>query len=143
MPPRRKPAPRKTPPRPSLSERTPVAEWTAAGLGLVVTLAVLGYSLWEGLAEPDGPPVLAATAEAPMAQDGGFLVPVTVRNTGPATAAAVEIRGVLRRADGGREERRASFAYVPGGGQAKGGLLFRDDPRGRPVELSVEGYEKP
>lgn len=143
MPPAKKPPARKAVVRPSLAERTPVAEWTAAALGLLVTLAVLGYSLWEGLSQADGPPALQVQAESPVAQAGVFVVPVTVRNDGPATAAAVEIKGVLTLPQGGEEERRASFTYVPGGGEVKGGLVFQADPRGRPLELSVEGYEEP
>jgi uncharacterized protein (TIGR02588 family) len=123
--------------------RTPIAEWTAAGLGLASTLAVLGYAVWEGLTDRSGPPVLTA-ASAPAERAGpGYVVPVTIRNESPSTAASVEVTATLELSSGGREERRATFTYVPGQGEAKGGVMFLNDPaRGR-LTFAVEGYEDP
>lgn len=123
--------------------RTPIAEWTAAGLGLAMTLAALGYSLWEGVTHKAGPPELAAEAGAAVATPGGFVTPVTVRNAGDETAAGVEIRGELVSPGRPPEERRTTFAYVPGGGKARGGLVFTQDPAGGRLTLSIEGYEEP
>lgn len=134
---------RKPPPRRSLVERTPLAEWTAAAVGLALTLGVIGYSVWEGLAGDGGPPALTVETRAPKAVDGGHVVPLVVRNTSAATAAAVEVRGVLERAGQAVEERRAVFAYVPGGGQAKGGLVFERDPSAFTLRVAAEGYEEP
>ena len=111
--------------------RTPAMEWIAAGLGLALTLAVLGYSLWEAVAEASGPPVLTVAAEQ------------VVANTGGETASSVEVRGDLVLADRPPEERRATFAYVPAGGEVAGGLVFVQDPRLGRLTLSVEGYETP
>ena len=130
-------------PPPSLADRTPVAEWAAAALGLAMTLGVVGYTLWEGLAEDHGPPRLTVSAE-PATPDGAtHVVPIVVRNDSHATAAQVEVRAVLRSAGGVSEERRASFAYVPGRGEARGGLVFQQDPTGAKLDLSVEGYAEP
>jgi uncharacterized protein (TIGR02588 family) len=136
-------APRKPPPRRGLAERTPVAEWTAAALGLVLTLAVVGYSVWEGLTGDGGPPALSVEAKTAEAVEHGHVVPLVVRNAGDATAAAVEVRGVLEQAGQVVEERRAVFAYVPGGGQAKGGLVFERDPKTFTLRVAAEGYEEP
>ncbi len=123
--------------------RTPVAEWIAAGLGLALTLAVLGYSVWEGVAGTNGPPVLTVAAGRVAATKGGYVTPVRVRNTGGETAASVEVRGELVIAGQPTEERRATFAYVPAGGEIAGGLVFAHDPREGRLSLSVEGYETP
>lgn len=138
MAPRRKPASRKT-----LRERTPIAEWSAAGLGLILTLAVVGYSLWEGLAGDDGPPELEVETQPAQAVAKGHAVPIVVRNSSHSTAAAVEVRGVLEQAGAVVEERRATFAYVPGGGEARGGLVFERDPRAFTLRVAAEGYEEP
>lgn len=132
----------KTPPR-GLLQRTPIAEWTAAGLGVALTLGVMGYLVREGLTEGDGPPSLSVTAEPAQATAGGFVTPVTVANGSDATAAGVEVLGTL--ADGATviEARRASFAYVPGRGEVRGGLVFQHDPRRYRLRLSAEGYEAP
>lgn len=134
---------RKPAPRPGLIERTPIMEWIAAALGVLLTVGMLAYLLREGLSERNGPPVLTVATEPPVAAGGGFVVPVVVRNASSATAAAVEIRGTLEQ--GGRvvEERRLSFTYVPGGGEARGGLVFQHDPRGGRLSVIPEGYEEP
>lgn len=136
-------ATRKPPSQKSLLERTPVAEWTAAAIGLVLTLGVIGYSLWEGLAARPGAPELSVMSEPAERTGGGYVVPLTIRNEAPATAAAVEVRGVLSQGGAVVEERRATFAYVPGRGQAKGGLLFERDPSDYELRIVAEGYEAP
>jgi uncharacterized protein (TIGR02588 family) len=136
-------APRKKPDPPGLLERTPIAEWVAAALGLLLTLGVIGYLVWDGLRERDAPPDLSVIAGAPAQVGQGFVVPVTVRNDSPATAADVEVLGVLEQGGVVIEERRASFAYVPGDGEATGGLVFSRDPRAYRLRLEAEGYADP
>lgn len=133
----RKPAPVQAP------ARRPIAEWIAASLGLVLTLAVVGFTLWEGMTEDHGPPRLTASAGPSSRQAGGYVVPVTVRNASESTAAAVEVRGVLRKDGAEVEVRRLEFSYVPGRGETRGGLMFQADLAGRTIDLSVEGYETP
>lgn len=130
-------------PRPSLAARTPIAEWVAATLGLLLTLSVVGYTVWEGLTEDHGPPRLSVSAEAATRTGAGYLLPIVVRNRSHATAAQVEVRGILRVAGEPPEERRASFAYVPGRGEARGGLIFQQDPAGARIDLTVDGYADP
>jgi len=129
--------------QPGLAERTGWAEWIAAAAGLLLTLGVVGYTLWEGFHADQGPPALSVAAEPAVRAGAGYLLPVTVRNASRQTAAQVEIRGVVKGVGGPNEERRASFAYVPGQGEAKGGLLFQQDPGAGQVELSVEGFADP
>lgn len=138
------PKPQKAPPsRRRLAERTPLAEWISAAVGLVLTLGVIGYSAWEALAGEGGPPALVVETQAAEASEQGHVVPLVVRNKSPSTAAGVEVRGVLEQAGVVVEERRAVFAYVPGGGEAKGGLVFERDPGGFTLRVAAEGYEEP
>jgi uncharacterized protein (TIGR02588 family) len=131
------------PVRKSLKERTPIAEWTAAGLGLALTLGVIGYSVWEGLSSGSDRPSLSIEVGAAEPSGGRYLAPITLRNDAHATAAAVEVRGVLRAGDAVVEERRTVFTYVPGKGQARGGLVFDHDPRAYDLRVTPEGYEEP
>jgi uncharacterized protein (TIGR02588 family) len=135
-------APRKKP-EPRILERTPVAEWAAAGLGLALALAVLGYSLWEAAVADQGPPDLSASAQPALPSSQGFTVPIVVRNRSHQTAAAVEVRGELSKGGAVVEERRAALAYVPGRGEATGGLVFQRDPAGYTFKTTVEGYADP
>ncbi len=130
-------------PPPSLADRTPAAEWIAATLGLVLTLVVVGYTAWEGLTEDGGPPRLTVRVAASTPAGAGYVLPIVVRNDSHATAAQVEVRGVLRQAGISPEERRATFAYVPGRGEARGGLVFQHDPGSGELEVTVEGFADP
>lgn len=129
--------------RPGLVRRTPLAEWIAASCGLLLTLGVIGYLLAEGLRERQGPPSLYVANEPALRTDGGYVLPLVVRNSSFATAAGVEIRGTLEQNGHVVEERRTTFAYVPGRGEARGGLVFQSDPDRLTVSLVAEGYEEP
>ncbi|MCR5874509.1 hypothetical protein LRS10_10220 [Phenylobacterium sp. J426] len=109
----------------------------------MLTLATLGYSAWEAFTGDRGPPALQVKAEPPERLADGHVVPLVVRNTSDATAASVEVRGVLEQAGQVVEERRARFAYVPGKGEARGGLVFERDPAAFTLRVAPEGYEEP
>lgn len=129
--------------KPVAISRTPIAEWIAASIGLALTLGVIAYSVREGVSARDSHPRLTVEAEDPQAAGAGYVVPVVVRNDAHATAATVEVRGVLRKGATIVEERRAVIAYVPGKGEAHAGLLFEHDPRAYTLSVSPEGYEEP
>lgn len=135
-------APRKKPAT-QIQERTPILEWVAAGLGLLFTLAVLGYVIWEGAVGRNGPPDLSLTSERPTQTAGGFVVPLTIRNDSYATAAGVEVRATLERDGRVVEARRTTFGYVPGKSETKGGVIFQTDPATARLRLEPEGYEAP
>lgn len=128
---------------PGLGERTPLAEWVAASLGLALTLGVLGFSLWEAVTDANGAPALSLEADAAAAAGGGFVIPVTLRNDSNATVASVWIRGVLERDGRPVETRRALLDYAPGKGEVRGGLVFQNDPAAHVLRLTVEGYQEP
>lgn len=117
-------------------------EWIGAALGLLLTLAMVGHLVIEAFRETKGPPRLSVTHGAAELGEGGYTVPVTVHNKSDATAEGVEIRGALETA-GQVEERRAAFNYVPGQGEAKGGLVFQSDPAKGRLRVTAEGYSEP
>jgi uncharacterized protein (TIGR02588 family) len=133
----------RSPTRKSAKGRTPLAEWLAAAIGLVLTLGVIGNSLLEGLASGDDRPDLTVEAQAPELTGKRHLVPIVVRNAAHATAAGVEVRGVLMAGEAVVEERHAVLTYVPGKGQARGALIFEHDPKAYMLSVTPEGYEEP
>jgi uncharacterized protein (TIGR02588 family) len=129
--------------RPSAKARTPVAEWIAAAIGGTMALGVIGYTVFEGVAAGDGHPRLTVKIEPPRRSGAGYVAQFVVSNDAHATAAAVEIRGVLNAGGAIVEERRVVIAYVPGKGEARGGLIFERDPRAYVLSVTPEGYEEP
>ena len=124
------------PKKPAPNPKPPLLEWIMGGLGLLLTLAVLAVILREAMA-PGGPPVLEPRLHAVHGGPGAWQAEVEVRNTGPATAAAVEIEGRL-----GDETASATLDYVPAGGKETATLGFAADPRAG-LTLQVRGWTEP
>lgn len=120
-------------------DAVPLLEWVAAALGLLVLLAMLSVMALEIFSGGDDDlPLLSVRIEAVSATPAGHAAQFVVSNRSSQTAAAVQVEGKL-----GDEVASASIDYVPGRSEARGGLLFRGDPRTGAVELSVTGYELP
>lgn len=123
----------------TLAERTPMLEWIAAGLGLAMILFVTAVIGREALvAVPSQLPALEVHATRVLPSGTGFVVEFEVLNRSSATAAAVEVEGVL-----GGETSSATLDYVAGDAAAKGGLFFSKDPRGQKLELRALGFQTP
>lgn len=122
---------------------TPFVEWIAAGLGAALALGVIGYSVFEGVTAGDSPPQLAVKTESAQRSGAIYLVPIVVTNESHATASDVEIRGTLSAGGVVVEERHVVFTYVPGKGEARGGLTFERDPKGHVLAVRPEGYAEP
>src|SRR5687768_10970034 len=118
-----------------LIERTPLLEWVAAGIGLVLILGAVGFLLWEGLNPQAGPPVLVASAERITRTPGGYVVDVTVENRSRTTAAGVDVEGVVHPAGQEPETASITFDYLPGRSRRTGGLVFQADPRLNPLTI--------
>ncbi|WP_209282411.1 hypothetical protein [Brevundimonas alba] len=116
--------------------KPPVLEWIMGGLGLLLTLGVLAVMLHEAMG-PGGPPVIEPSLQAVSGAPGHWRAEVEVRNTGHATAAAVEIEGVL-----GDETASATIDYVPAGGEETVTLGFQSDPRAG-LQLHARGWTEP
>jgi uncharacterized protein (TIGR02588 family) len=118
---------------------TPALEWIAAGLGLAAILFVAVVIGREALtAEAEQLPSLEVHATRVVPNAAGFVVEFEVVNHASGTAAAVAIEG-----QSGTETSSATIDYVAGNASAKGGLFFRDDPRGRKLELKALGFQTP
>ena len=99
----------------------PPLEWAAAGLGMLVVLAllmILGREVGSG--GTDDLPALAARIEAVTRTPTGHVAQFVVSNDSGQTAAA-----------------------VPGHSEARGGLLFPPSSGEGTIELRVTGYELP
>ncbi|MBD0306030.1 MAG: hypothetical protein ICV76_05695 [Nitrospiraceae bacterium] len=122
---------------------TPLVEWVAAGLGLLLLLGTLGFLGYKEFTETSTPPDVTVHVETIQPARTGYLVTIRAVNHGGQTAAGLWVSGTLR--DGGTavETSRARFQYVPAESERRGGLYFSRDPRALELSLRAEGYERP
>lgn len=125
------------------SPGTSPIEWAVAAVSALLVLGVIGYLLYEALAEPQTPPAIEVTVEAVQAVGNGYLVEFEAQNRGQTTAAGLAVEGTLRRGAEAVETASATLDYVPAEGSRRGGLYFTEDPRGYRLELRPIGYGRP
>lgn len=124
--------------------KKPVLEWLAASVGLVLTIALLGFIGWNAVQQQqEHAPAISVRVEGIEQSGNGWLVRFGVRNAAPSTAAAVRIEGELRRPGAEVETSAVTLDYVPGGSELKGGLMFSHDPRRGQLTLRPLGYVEP
>lgn len=123
---------------------TPLLEWIASIVGLLLTVAMIGFIGWQALNGPGAePPAIVVEVQHIVESADGFVVEIKAANRSPATAAAVQVRGVLSR---GRREvatSQATIDYVPGHSERSAGLFFKEDPRAYRLEVRALGYTEP
>lgn len=123
----------------AVSRDTPLLEWTAALLGFLIAVVVLGLVAREALSDDGGPPVLRAEVQEVHATSAGFVVRVRVRNLGEASAAQVRVEA--RTASG--EQGAITFDYVPARSSREGGVVIAENPRIAGLQLRVAGFADP
>ena len=123
---------------------TPALEWIAAGIGLLLTLAILGTIGWEMIAgRGDRPPAIEARVERIVPTGSGYVAEIALRNGSPATAAAVQVEGELTKPGGEVVTSSVTLDYVPGESTRHAGLFFKDDPHAGRLEVRTLGYAEP
>jgi len=120
-------------------------EWTAFGLGVLITLSVVGYLGYQIATGSDEPANLQVTLQAPEAKPGGaqsaeasgetVLIPLEVKNTGDRVAemAVVEVCA------GPDACAQVSFAFVPKGSK-RTGTVGLSAPLAEPPTSRVVSY---
>lgn len=114
-------------------------EWIAGGLGLLLTLGLLGFLGWQAVTvDRQVPPQLDLRVESVAPAGAGYVAAIVVRNRSPHTAGGVEVEGTLA-----GETSSVTFSYVPGGSSVRGGLYFSSDPSAGGLRLRALGYSDP
>ena len=117
---------------------TPVLEWIAAAIGLVLILSVVAVIGNEAIrAQESALPEIEVRPLLVVQGPAGFVLEFEAVNLSGGTAAAVSIEGKA-----GDETSTATIDYVPGHGAVKGGLFFSKDPRAG-AELRATGFQTP
>lgn len=126
------------------TRETPLLEWIAAGIGLLLTLimvGVIGREALNGDSEQLPAIAVAATGIAPAAP--GYVLAFEASNKTGGAAAAVEIEATLKDGDTIVETGKATLDYVPGYGKANGGVFFAKDPGRHKLEIRALGFQIP
>jgi uncharacterized protein (TIGR02588 family) len=124
--------------------RAVILEWIAGGIGLLLTLALVGFIGWEAFTRTEPvPPQVEVRMEAIQPVGQGYVVEIVAQNATGETAQAVEIEGTLMQ--GGREVEKSTVTldYVPGASSAHAGLYFTRDPAAGQLQLRALGYARP
>ena len=118
-------------------------EWAILAISVAMVVALVGYLLVAGLSN-GGPAMLradVATAEATHGPDGGWLVPLTVRNDGGMAAVSIVVEGTATIA-GAEESSELTIDLLAAGSQVELTLGFSGVPDGE-IQVRVVGFETP
>lgn len=123
---------------------TPLLEWVASGIGLLLILSMLALLLREALSGEAGQlPAIDVAIQRIAPAGSGWVVEIEAVNGSGGTAAGVEIEGLLKSGGATIETSSAVIDYVPGHSRRSGGLFFRQDPRRHRIEVRALGFQAP
>ncbi|MBB3947021.1 uncharacterized protein (TIGR02588 family) [Rhizobium skierniewicense] len=117
-------------------------EWVTGLVSAVIVLVVIFWIAKDAFKDQDTSPDLTATVVITEQRSNGFQVSFEVSNVASATASQVAVNGEIRDGSGIVERASTVLDYVPGRSKAGGGLIFRNDPRGR-IILYVSAFNEP
>lgn len=118
-------------------------EWAITIISVAVVIALVGYLVVSGLTS-GGPAIIRAeanVAEARDGPDGGWLLPLTVRNEGGSTATSVVVEGTAIVA-GTEESSELTVDILAADSEVELVLGFSGRPGGE-VQVRVVGFETP
>jgi uncharacterized protein (TIGR02588 family) len=120
---------------------TSVGEWALGILGILVTVALLGFLSYQAVIRDSGPQlqvVVTGVQDTPS----GFVTTLRVQNDGGQTAQGVHVTGEVVRNGSAVDTGSTTVGYVPPSSHRQASLVFTTDPQAAGTELSVEvaGY---
>ena len=122
---------------------TSPAEWAVAALGGILLAVMIGYMIYVGATQTDGPPEIVLQETGARPAGDAFVVEIVARNRGDSTAAALNISGALMEGDTVVEESKATIDYLPKQSERHAGLFFTNDPARYRLVLRPEGFAAP
>ena len=118
-------------------------EWAILAISVAVVVALVSYLLISGLSNR-GPALIRAevsAAEAADGPDGGWLVPLIVRNEGGTAAVSIVVEGTATVA-GTEESSELTIDLLAADSAVELVLGYSDEPDGE-VQVRVVGFEAP
>lgn len=117
----------------------PLLEWIAAGVGLVLAMTAISFTLWDALFGVEGPPAIEVRLTRVTPTGHGYVAEFDAINHGGEPAAQVQIEGIASGA-AGPEAANVTIDYIPEQSRASGGLVFEQDPRAGSLKLRAKGF---
>lgn len=117
--------------------------WLVAAVGLLLVAGTVGFFLYQAFTGDGSPAEIVIETDEVVRNTGGYLVPIRVINHGDEVAAGLLVEGALMDGETEVETSSVTFDYVPVGSVRRGGLIFREDPRGYELEVQARGYALP
>ncbi|WIY52011.1 hypothetical protein O9Z70_11020 [Devosia sp. YIM 151766] len=115
-------------------------EWVLGGLSGLIVLGLAGFLVFEGITKSGGEPLLSLQVVRIVNHAQAYGVVIEVRNVGHATAAEVEIAGILA---GDPLPRHAVLDYVPAESVREVTFNFTAPVSEDTLELFVLGFVDP
>jgi len=120
-----------------------VIEWAAGALGLVITLALIGFVGWQAFQDNGEPPRVEVRVTNIIANGDTYLVQIAAANVSSQTVAGLVVDGTLTPRTGRMERSSVTFDYVPANSEVEGGLFFASDPATGELRVRPKGYRQP
>lgn len=119
------------------------AEWVTFSVALAIVLALVGLILYDWLATPDTPPIVAVTPGAVRTAGDQFYVPFTLENTGGQTAEMVQVIAELTINGDVVEDGDQQIDFLSSGERVEGEFVFSRDPAEGELAIRVASYQTP
>ncbi len=119
-------------------------EWVVFGVGLSLTLSILGYLTYRTINYDYGPPELRVEYFPEPGRHEPHRYHLLLHNDGPETAETITIELLFERDSQVVERATLAVDYCPQGSIREGWVAFNDDPAtADTIKARIVGYEKP
>lgn len=118
-------------------------EWITGAVSGIIVLGVIVWIGKDGVMDHDTSPNLHGNVVKTEERSDGFQILFEIRNDSSATASQVKIRGEIRDRDSILESSETVLDYVPGHSKVGGGLIFRQNPEGKDLEVRATAFDEP
>ncbi|MBO0143549.1 hypothetical protein JZX87_20495 [Agrobacterium sp. Ap1] len=118
-------------------------EWITGAVSGIIVVGVIVWIGKDGFLDHDTSPNLHGKVVQIEERSDGFQVLFSIENASSATASQVKILGEIREQGSVLESKETILDYVPGHSKAGGGLIFRQNPTGRELEVRATAFSEP
>lgn len=121
------------------------AEWVSLAISSAILLALTGLILFLYFSGGSNETVIEVRPQLTRVEQrsGEFYLPVTIENTGNATAEDVIVELTLTRSSGREEASEITISFLAGNDSEDATAVFSEDPRNGEVSVDIKSYLNP